>query len=60
MRRNKNIKLKTWEDAYYDGIVTDPRYEDFCEETQKVIKRKSNDGWDKYEDLEEDDIEWDD
>jgi hypothetical protein len=36
----KSIKVMSWQDAYYDGKI-DPVYEDFCEETQRVVKR----GW---------------
>jgi hypothetical protein len=52
-RRRNGHSIKTAEDAYYDGEI-DPRYEGFCEETGTKFTYKQDDGWDSYEELEED------
>lgn len=59
MRKHKNIKLQTWQDVYYDGRI-DSKYESFDEDTQRYVELTTDDGWDKYEDHEEDDVAWDD
>lgn len=65
MRRNKNVdkrmngsSFKTWQDLYYDGEVE--FYHLYCEETGDIVTVKEMDGWDSYDDLEEDDVDWDD
>jgi hypothetical protein len=52
-RRRNGHSIKTAEDAYYDGEI-DPRYEGFCEETGAKFTYKQDDGWDSYEEFEED------
>lgn len=53
-----SLSLFTWEDLYYDGLISDE--DGFCEYTQTIIrKKKVNDGWDDPEDYIED-VEWED
>lgn len=47
----------TWEEMYYDGHL-DLIEEYYDEETGKIIRLKVEDGWDSFEDYEEDEDLW--
>jgi hypothetical protein len=36
--QNRNEKIMTWQDAYYDGKL-DEEYQDFCEDTQEIVDK---------------------
>ena len=48
----------SWDDVYYDGRI-DSKYEGFCEYAQQIVNLEINDGWDSYEESEED-VDWED
>lgn len=41
----KNQKFQCWQDLYYDGLLDD-RCEDFCEDTQTIVRFIHSNGWD--------------
>ncbi|MGD7047066.1 hypothetical protein [Rossellomorea marisflavi] len=49
----KRKAAQSWDDMYFDGNI-DPVHEGFCEETGIKFQHSIDDGWDKYEDYEED------
>jgi hypothetical protein len=51
--KRKGHSLQTWDDVYFDGLLN-PTEEYFDEEAQEIIKHIVDDGWDSYEEDEQD------
>lgn len=59
MKKGKELSHKDWFDAYYDGDLEDIQYDEFCEDTQRIYRRKrKDDGWDQLEEYKSSKAYW--